>query len=181
MDEFAVVDGVVARRWSVDDASAAYAVIDANRDHLMPWMPWVPHTHSDYDVRRFMAESAERFLEGSAVDIGFFEGGGVLGGMGATIGALGSAEADIGYWLVETAQGRGIATSAAARLIGWLFEERDLHRITIRARVDNVRSRAVAERLGFTFEGVLRQALAVGDGFHDAALYSLLRTEWSEQ
>ncbi len=53
-----------------------------------------------------------------------------------------------------------------------------MHRITIRARTDNVRSRAVAERLGFTFEGVMREALLVQEDHHDAALYSLLRNEW---
>jgi RimJ/RimL family protein N-acetyltransferase len=59
-----------------------------------------------------------------------------------------------------------------------LFAERDMHRITIRAAVENRRSRAVAKRLGFTLEGILRGSLLL-DGEHtDAALYSLLVPEW---
>jgi ribosomal-protein-serine acetyltransferase len=178
MNPFEPIVGVTARRWEVADAAAAYAVIDTNRDHLVRWMPWVPHTTSEYDVGSFMRESEIRFWDGRGVDLGVFEGGRVLGGFGATIGAHGYDEADIGYWLAAGAQGRGIATGCSRHLIDWLFAERDMHRITIRARTDNERSRAVAERLGFTFEGVMREALLVQEDHHDAALYSLLRSEW---
>jgi ribosomal-protein-serine acetyltransferase len=179
MEPFELPGGVVARRWEVADATATFALIDANRSHLIRWMPWVRDTNSGYDVATFMQESQIRFREGRAVDLGLFEADRVLGGIGATIGTLTHDEADIGYWLAADAQGRGIASIAAGRLIDWLFAERDMHRITIRARVDNDRSRAVAERLGFTFEGVLRGALVVDGGHHDAALYSLLRPEWT--
>jgi ribosomal-protein-serine acetyltransferase len=180
MTSFDLGDGVVARRWDVADAAAAFAVIDANRDHLVRWMPWVPHTTSDYDVASFIRESEIRFRDGRGIDFGVFERGRVLGGFGASIGALNYDEADIGYWLATDAQGRGLATGSSRRLIDWLFDERDMHRITIRARIDNERSRAVAERLGFTLEGVLREALLVQEAHHDAALYSLLRSEWPE-
>ena len=179
MTGWQIIDGVVARPWETVDASAAYAVIDANREHLAPWMPWVPHTTSEYDVASFMRESELRFRDGRGIDLGLFEGGEVLGAIGAGIGALNYDEADIGYWLAADAQGRGLATEGSRRLIDWLFEERDMHRITIRARTGNGPSRAVAERLGFTYEGVLREALLIQDEHHDAALYSLLRGEWT--
>jgi RimJ/RimL family protein N-acetyltransferase len=44
--------------------------------------------------------------------------------------------------------------------------------------VENVRSRALAERLGFRHEGTLRQALRLGDGYHDDALYAMLAEDW---
>jgi RimJ/RimL family protein N-acetyltransferase len=41
-----------------------------------------------------------------------------------------------------------------------------------------VRSRALAERLGFSYEGTLRKALRLSDGYHDDAVYAVLAEEW---
>jgi ribosomal-protein-serine acetyltransferase len=59
------------------------------------------------------------------------------------------------------------------------FEDEALHRIQLRAGVDNLRSRAVAKRLGMREEGVLRGAGKVGGGLHvDLAMYGLLVDDW---
>ena len=63
----------------------------------------------------------------------------------------------IGYWLGEGYQGKGIMTKACKAVIQYLFEECGLHRIEIRAAVDNQKSRRIAERLSFSLEGILRQ------------------------
>src|SRR5438128_3125971 len=82
---------------------------------------------------------------------------------GAIVGIAGFHHLDrvhrstnIGYWLAEDAQGRGTVTLAVAALVSHAFGEWQLHRVEIRAAPDNARSRAVAERLGFTEEGELR-------------------------
>ncbi|MBI4220372.1 MAG: GNAT family N-acetyltransferase, partial [Chloroflexi bacterium] len=49
------------------------------------------------------------------------------------------------------------------------------------AAVDNIRSRAIPERLGFTFEGVQRQAALVNGKYQDLAIYSLLASEWNAE
>ena len=63
---------------------------------------------------------------------------------------------ELGYWNVRGFEGQGLITKACRRLIEYGFIERDLHRIEIQAAADNHRSRAVAERLGFTFEASMR-------------------------
>lgn len=180
MKPFEVANGVVARRWEMEDAPAIFEVVEYNRERLSRWMPWVPDARSEYDIREFVRGSMERFGDGAAIDLGLLEDGRVIGGLGASIGRLAYDEADIGYWISAPAEGRGIVTEAASRLIDWLFTERDMHRITIRAAVENSRSRSVAERLGFTYEGVLRELLRLEDAHVDAALYSLLRHEWRQ-
>lgn len=171
------IGGVLLRPWEPEDAEAVFALVAAERERLRRWLPWVDDTESAYDIAEFIRRSRSESLEGRALVLGMFEGGSVIGGIGAAIGVHGADEADIGYWVVSGAEGRGVVTAATSRLVAWLFEE-GIHRITIRAAVDNARSRAVAERLGFTFEGVLREALFLDGRHRDAALYSLLRGEW---
>jgi RimJ/RimL family protein N-acetyltransferase len=84
---------------------------------------------------------------------------------------------EIGCWLEPGAEGRGLITSACRVLLQWAFVTRGIHRAEWRCRADNARSSAVAQRLGMTFEGVLREAWKVGDTFHDKQVWSLLSSE----
>jgi ribosomal-protein-serine acetyltransferase len=65
-------------------------------------------------------------------------------------------------------------------MIAYAFCSLNVNRVEIRAEPSNTRSRAVAERLGFTMEGILRQVVNMGDRFADRAVYSLLREEWQD-
>ena len=74
-------------------------------------------------------------------------------------------------------QGKGIVTKAVKRVMKIGFEDLSLNRLEIKAAVQNIRSRAIPERLGFRLEGILRQAEVVQDAFYDQALYSFLKDE----
>jgi ribosomal-protein-serine acetyltransferase len=84
----------------------------------------------------------------------------------------------IGYWLAQGAEGGGTMTQAVSALVDHALREWRLNRVEIRADVENVRSRALAERLGFRQEGTLRQAIRLADGYHDDALYAMLAQDW---
>lgn len=84
----------------------------------------------------------------------------------------------IGYWLVEASLGRGTMTEAVRAFTSHAFGVWDLHRVEIQAAVGNTRSRAIPERLGFTEEGILREAERVGDRYLDIVVYAMLAAEW---
>ncbi len=86
---------------------------------------------------------------------------------------------ELGYWMAREHRGRGLMRRAIDLLCAWIFETLPMDRISIIAAVENAPSRAVAERAGFTFEGVLRSYIVFKDGRHDVAMYSLLREELS--
>ena len=85
---------------------------------------------------------------------------------------------EIGYWLAEHEQGFGVMTECCRFVVRYGFLTLDLNRIQIAAGTTNGASRAVPERLGFTFEGVLRAREHLHGEFIDHAMYSLLRAEF---
>ena len=87
----------------------------------------------------------------------------------------------IGYWLDESHQGRGLMTRAVRTLVDHAFGVWDLHRVEIQAAVDNRRSRAIPERLGFREEGVRREAERIGERYNDLAVYAMLAPEWVQE
>ncbi len=74
-------------------------------------------------------------------------------------------------------QGKGIVTACCRAVAAHAFSELKLHRVVIRCAVENHRSRAIPERLGFSFEGIARQSEWLYDHFEDVAVYALLQTD----
>lgn len=70
--------------------------------------------------------------------------------------------------------------ASVRRLTEFAFDALNLHRVSIAAAVENQKSRAIPERLGFRFEGVMREAEWLYDCFVDHALYARLRTDSKE-
>ena len=68
-------------------------------------------------------------------------------------------------------------TRAVRLLSRWVFDNLPIERIQITVHPDNEASRAVAERAGYVFEGILRSYIEIKGRPRDAAMYSLLRTD----
>lgn len=75
-------------------------------------------------------------------------------------------------------RGRGLGTEAVAELTSHLFRQEDAVRVQISTDVDNGAMRAVAERLGFGYEGVLRGFMPTSSGPRDHAMYGMTRDDW---
>jgi len=79
--------------------------------------------------------------------------------------------------LLQDLADKGIMTECCRFLVGYGFRTLDLHRIQIPAATENYRSRAIPERLGFRFEGIMRGRENLYGKFVDHAMYALLRSE----
>jgi ribosomal-protein-serine acetyltransferase len=158
------------------DAEELYALIDANRAHLEPWMQWAPDQTLER-TRAFIREVRERNAAGDGFQGAVCDEGRIVGVAGMHRIDWTNRSVELGYWLAADAQGSGIMTVAAAALARHAFDVLGLHRVQICAAVDNARSRALIERLGFTCEGVARQHYRMGDAWHDDAVYSMLAGE----
>jgi ribosomal-protein-serine acetyltransferase len=161
------------------DAEEMYELVVANREMLAEWMPWAADTTLE-TTREFIRTSVRRYADNDGFNANLVQDGRIVGSIGYPGVSRLHNSCEIGYWLAREAQGRGTMTLAVRALIDNALNTWNLHRVVIRAGTENVRSRAVAERLGFTLEGVEREAERFPDGhFIDLAVYSLLAHEWA--
>lgn len=77
-------------------------------------------------------------------------------------------------------RGRGIGTQAVRQMTKRLFDDEGAHRVQAGTDLDNTAMRAVLERLGFVFEGVMRGFMPMDDGPHDYAMYAMIRADYQE-
>ncbi|MGZ5128113.1 MAG: GNAT family N-acetyltransferase [Actinomycetota bacterium] len=172
---FDLGDGVRIRSLDPGDAEGLFAVVEANRDRLRPWMPWEDTTRSPDDIRDFIERA--RASPSDAEANGIWVDGELAGTVGMRIDTLANA-AELGYWIDGRHEGRGIVTRGCRRFIDEAFGAFGLHRVSLHAATTNLRSQAVAERLGMTREAVLREAERSPEGYHDLVVYSVLEHEW---
>ncbi len=176
-----VVDGeILLRRPTLEDAEALFTLVDSNRQYLRRWLPWVDFVASLDDerlwVQTHLAEDTPEYV------LLMVYKGEMVGGVGIRGRGSRSRQGELGYWIAENMQGRGIVTRSCLVLIDHMFERLNMNRVVIRASVDNVRSRVIPHRLGFTLEGIERQSeLLYDDTFQDVAVYSMLASEWPDK
>jgi ribosomal-protein-serine acetyltransferase len=159
------------------DAQELYEVIEANREHLARWMPWAAGQTLE-DTLAFIRRTREQLADKDGFQTAVIEGDRIVGVVGFHPVSWQHRSTSIGYWLAESAQGRGTMTHAVRALVDHALRTWRLHRVEIRAAVENTRSRAIPERLEFTQEGVARAAELIDDRYLDQAVYSMLAGDW---
>ena len=158
-----------------DDESIAAAICDPDIPYWIDVIPW-PYTRAD--ARHFINEIASDGWASGKQAVWLItppDGAEVCGAVGLTHRLPGVFE--LGYWLTPSARGRGLMTEAARLACDFAFDHLHAQRVEWQAAVGNVRSRAVAERLGFRFEARARHRLSLAGRPHDSWLASLLPHE----
>jgi RimJ/RimL family protein N-acetyltransferase len=157
---------LVIRCWQPTDAALLKSAVDANLDHLRPWMPWA---HEEPSPLPKVVERLRYFRSAFDRDEDYIYGifdvdeTRVVGGTGLHP-RVGDSAREIGYWIREDATGRGLATEAAAAMTRVGFEALELDRIEIRCGPENEASAKVAEKLGYNYECTLERRMPQPDG-----------------
>ncbi|GIF74934.1 GNAT family N-acetyltransferase [Asanoa siamensis] len=158
-------------------AAPLAAVYLANREFLAPFEPdraesfytaagqleRIEAVHSDPHVHRCVIESD----------------GEIVGMISLSVIEYGPAQsANLGYWVAQAANGRGVASKAAALMLETAFGEFRLHRVQAGTKLDNIASQKVLERNGFERIGVARSYLHVAGEWHDHVLFQRINDDW---
>jgi len=155
------------------DAVELQALITANREYLAAWLPWAA-AQTDADTLAFIVRTRQQLQDNDGFQAALLVDGAIAGVVGYHAVDWRNRCTSIGYWLAADRQGRGTMTGAVAALTRHALDGWGLGRVEIRAAVDNRRSRAIPERLGFAEEATLHRAERVGDRSLDLVVYSLL-------
>jgi ribosomal-protein-serine acetyltransferase len=171
--------GCALRLLEEADAEELFGVIDANREHLGAWMPWVESERSPDDVLPFIRATRKQIADNDGLQTAIVDAGGrIIGMIGVHRVDWRNRKTSIGYWLAREHQGGGIMTAAVRAFVDHAFGTWKLNRVTIEAAVGNARSRAIPERLGFREEGTLRETERVGERALDHVVYGMLAADW---
>lgn len=157
-----------------------FALTDENREYLREWLVWVDNIESVSDTRRYIRSAVQQFNDDKGFQAGIWFRGNLAGIIGYQNLDWLNRSAAVGYWVGAAFQGNGLATNACGALVDWAFREWRLNRVEVRCAVENYRSRAIPERLGFTQEGIAHQAEWLYDGFVDLVIYGVLAKDWSK-
>lgn len=143
---------------------------------------WIEEAYNDVDIARYIVGTPPPRSWSSASEaelvIAAAAHGEPLGLISLRIAERDPGLAAVGYWLRREARGRGSATVAVQLVARWAFDELGVERLELTTAPENVASQRVAERAGFTREGVLRGLTATkNEGRKDLVMFSLLRAD----
>ena len=159
-------------------AKAFYELTLRNREHLRRWMPWAESEPSLENIREYLKFRLLQFANGEGSQWGIWYQDMLVGTIGYNNLNWANDKAEIGYWLDASTQGKGLVTRACRTLVTYAFDEYGLNKVEIHCGVENQRSRAIPERLGFTQEGIIRQVEKFRDHYADQVYYGILASEW---
>ena len=173
-----VSDILILSAYTPADAPALFKAIDKNRNYLRPWLEWVDHTIKEDQSLDFIYGAQIQQQQQTGLALGIFLADTLIGGIGMHDWDHHLQKADIGYWMDKDHQGLGVMHNCATAFIDYLFFQLRLNKIEIRFHPANSRSAAAAKRLGFTVEGILRDAQNKNGLLQDVVVTGLLRKEW---
>ncbi len=166
------------RELTLDDLEAVHGV--ANHPDVYVYQPFGPSTTEE--TLAYLQGVIERGRENPRRDhtlaIALRETQELLGYASLWIISPEFRQAEIGFFLHPSHWGHGYASEAARHLVRHAFEDLHLHRVYATTAPRNRASRRVLEKLGMVYEGRLREAILIRDGWRDSDVYSVLEPEW---
>ena len=171
---------LVIRRPRPQDAQELWEAVDASRGHIGRWMPWPRHYTSIQNAHDFVrrAEAGWDPLGDREMFVFDRRAQRLLGGIGLHPLPRSVRAFEVGYWLRQEAEGHGYMRESVQLVTRLAFGPLRASRVAIRVQPENLRSRRVAENLGFHIEGIARKAGIGPDGEPvDLVMHALTRED----
>ena len=164
------------RKWKLSDA-ADLAMAISNKKIQNNLRDGLPYPYTEQDGANFISDMLsvdenETFAFAITVDDK------VVGSIGVfRQGNIHRLTAELGYYIAEEYWGRGIMTEAVRQICEYVFDKSDIIRIYAEPFEYNIASCRVLEKVGFQYEGTLRNNAVKNGKIIDMKMYSLLKTE----
>ncbi|MBC5775108.1 GNAT family N-acetyltransferase [Pontibacter sp. KCTC 32443] len=178
VESLPVAPDLYLRPVTVADAPALFRIIDSQRPYLREWLPFVDLTRQVSDTTLYLQTITLSTTDKVFVILVDEVVSGLIGFKSIE---MFNRKLEVGYWLSQHQQGKGIMRRCCSRLIKYAFEELRMNRIQLKVSPENHPSRNIPRKLGFTLEGIEREGELLNGNFHDLEVYSLLKKEWQAQ
>ena len=169
-------ESLCLRPWREADAPGLLSAVHESATAVGRWLPWCRADYTAEDAAAWIAHCQAGWRSGVLFAFAAVatDSGDVLGGAGLSQRSQLHRCANLGYWVRQSRQRQGIASTAARLVAHFGFERVGLIRIEILVLPDNTPSRATAASIGAQFESIARHRLWSREQARDAAVYSLL-------
>lgn len=148
----------------------------ADVEHLREHLGWAETATKPAGAREWL-EAYEYGSDGRVLVAGAFDGSEIVGGALLLHHEPEANSIELGCWAMRAVEGRGVARASCQALIAFARTDLGVERIAWRCTTVNPRSRALAERLGFRYEGTLRSAYVLHGERYDMDVLSLVGAE----
>jgi len=162
-------------------AEEFFTTLDRARPALIAAIPAAHEVHSVADARTVLQRWADAHAADTRHLFGVWCDGEFVGVVQLFSFDAGTGTCEMGVWLAPWMQGRGLITKACQRVLDWAFRIRGMYRVQWTNNPANVRSAAVARRLGMTREGLLRGGFVLAGNRWDCEVWSMLAQEWDSR
>ncbi|MCD6354950.1 MAG: GNAT family N-acetyltransferase [Prolixibacteraceae bacterium] len=161
-------------------AEIIFNTIDRDREYLKKWLPFVEHINKISDAELFVKSLVNQpsLKKDEMFSIWYKDEFAGLVGFKDTDWV--NRKTELGYWLAEKMQGKGIVTLCIEKLLRFAFQKLKLNRVQIKVALGNKKSAAIPRQLGFHFEGIEREGELHTDYFADLEVFSMAKSEWSK-
>ena len=159
------------RPFRVGDAAA---IAESCRDPDIPRFTMMPEAMTEDQARQWVEHGLEWWPRGLARFAVTVPPSDECAGQIGIQFDFAARRAEAFYWLDRRVRGRGIAVEALSLVTEWAFRDHGIVRVQVVTHLDNERSQRVAERCGFSREGVLRAWEPVKDEQPDVVMWSRL-------
>jgi len=178
MNTIELSENITLRVLKIIDAKKLYTLVDRNRKYLREWLPWLDLNTTVEHSETFIKGVIQQPSKDKSSQCGVFYNKTPVGMCGYHPINIVNNSVAIGYWISKDMTGKGIITQCTKYFISHAFEILNLNKVCIPVAENNLKSRAVCERLGLFNEGLEREAEILYGKYVNHIRYSILRSEW---
>lgn len=176
MEHIRITDKIRLEQIKLSMAPVIFDTINNDRVYLQKWLPFVEFTKRIEDTEAFISSlTTQGNKKDNVYSIWYKEEFAGLIGFKDTDWV--NRKTEVGYWLAEKMQKKGIILNCIKKLIKYAFNSQKMYRIQIKVAEENTKSESIPLRLGFRFEGIERGGELHGNKYLNLRVYSLLKTD----
>ncbi len=180
MFEIKVSESLGLREIEMSDANQVFKIINRDREYLREWLPFIDYTRIVEDTEMFIKNVYSQPGEKQEIVYVIIYENEIVGLTSYKNIDRSNYKVEIGYWLSFDKQGFGIITNCCKKMIDFAFTTMHMNRIMIKCAINNSKSSKIPKKLNFKFEGIEREGEYLKRHFVDLEIYSLLKSDWTE-